>query len=365
MKILIYLSPDIDLSFNEWWKSHLIWEVKYLHKNFDKIYLICQNSKNTIIKDLKNVKIIKVSYFGKIYFRFFYEFFILPLIILALRIKWAKFLIERSRRLGWISSIIFSLLWWKTIYQLNEPIYYEKFIMFFQNIILFIMNKIRNITYVWSYETMNFNLNKKRFIKIDWWVDLEEFKDCKNNYEEKKYDLIYIWSAQKWSNIELLFKIAKKRHDINFLFIFSKKTNFLEKLFQKYWNLNNITILYNVKKEKIKEYISLAKIWIALYELNSEILKKFDYYYSPIKIHEYKACWLPVIATNIWNIKNLVKNCGILINNKEEKILQTIDKLLNNKDLYEKYSENALKEIKEKYNWGKVVEIYLDILLQY
>ena len=43
---IIYLAPDIDISKNEWWKAHVLWEVKYFQNYYDKVFLISKNEKN-------------------------------------------------------------------------------------------------------------------------------------------------------------------------------------------------------------------------------------------------------------------------------------------------------------------------------
>lgn len=357
---IIYLAPDIDLSKNEWWKAHVLGEVKYLQTHYKQVFLIVKNSKkNKLPSGYEGVKVFRIPWFLHLpCFRFRLESGFFIFLALVLRLCWYSALIERSYRLGGIFSIIFCLFWWSAIYQLNEPIYYESYIMPLQNILIKIMGSL-NIVFFWTHESFSYNLPKNKYINGRRWVDYQKIK--KFSAEKKKFDIIYIWSVAKWHSLDQVLSVIKKHSERKFLFITSWHDSYLWQQKEDF-HLSNLTILKGVDNNQIYSYIYQSKIGIALYEKNTDLLEKFDYCYSPIKVHEYKACWLPVIASNIWNLKWLVKNTGILINNTEEEIEKAIELLLKDKKLYEKYSVNAIKETKEKYNWDSICKRYFTLL---
>lgn len=356
---IIYLAPDIDISKNEWGKAHVLWEIKYLQNYFWKVLLITKNSKNLKLWDnYKNVKLLKIpTFLHKPFFRIWLENLVFIFLAIILRLCWYSKLIERSYRLGWLFSIIFCSIWWKWIYQLNEPIFYEPYIMPIQNFIIRVMWHL-NIKFFGTHESFSYNLPKWKY--INWWrgCDLDIINKWKKSF---KYDAIYIWSVAKWHSLWTILTIIKNNPEWKFLFITSWHN---KELWDKknYEELNNLTILENVENEKIYHYIYQSKIWLALYEKNSELLKKFDYCYSPIKVHEYKACWLPIIGSSIWNLVQLVENSWILVNNTISQIESWIDKLLSNDKLYTKLSKNAKQEIIEKYNWDQICKWYYELL---
>ena len=357
---IIYLAPDIDISKNEWWKAHVLWEVKYFQNYFDKVFLISKNEKNIKLwKDYKNVIFLKIPpWLHHPISRLLPEPIFFFFMALFLRAKWYKYLLERSYRLWWWFSIFFCSFWGHSIYEMIEPIYYESFIMPFQNFIIKRMWLFNNIRFLWTYNTFQYNLPKDKYMNCRTWADLELIWDPTS---KKHYDVLYIWSVAKRHSLDSVISIIKNNPKWTFLFITSRRDiNLVNKKTEL--KLDNLTIMENIQNSEIYSYIKQCKIWLALYEKNNDLLKKFDYFYSPIKVHEYKGCWLPVVASNIWTLKELIAESWILVDNSEDEILNAIKKLLNDNKQYYELSENAIKEVKEKYNWDMVCKYFYDIL---
>lgn len=359
-KKIIYLAPDVDISKNEWWKAHVFWEIKYLQNYFDRVFLITQNKKRIKLWDVyKKVKFFRVpSWLHHPLSRLLIEPLFFFFLSLFLRFKWYKYLLERAYRLWWFFSIFFCSFWWHSIYEMIEPIYYEPYIMPIQNIIIKWMWLFKSMKFLWTYDTFQYNIPKKKYQNCWTWADLELIGDMN---KEKKYDVLYIWSVAKWHSLDVVISVVKNNPQWRFLFITSyRDNNLLNK--KNELKLNNLTIMENIKNSEIYSYIKECKIWLALYEKNNDLLKKFDYFYSPIKVHEYKACWLPVIASNIWTLRELVVNSWILVDNSEDDIMEAVNTLLENEELYKQLSRNASIEAKEKYNWDAVCKYFYNIL---
>ncbi|WP_414051191.1 glycosyltransferase [Macrococcus animalis] len=96
-----------------------------------------------------------------------------------------------------------------------------------------------------------------------------------------------------------------------------------------------------------------------------QILQKvnFNHYSaSSNKLYEYMMAHIPVIATNMPEIKNVVEkeNIGIVIEeNNQDQLTKAIIQLYNDESLHEKYKEN-MSVAKEKYNWSKEQKVLLD-----
>jgi glycosyltransferase involved in cell wall biosynthesis len=72
---------------------------------------------------------------------------------------------------------------------------------------------------------------------------------------------------------------------------------------------------------------------------------------------------IPVIATNVGGISELIKNgeTGILVESKKfSSLLDEINKLLKNPILQKKLSENGHKFIIENYTWESLYQKYVD-----
>lgn len=84
---------------------------------------------------------------------------------------------------------------------------------------------------------------------------------------------------------------------------------------------------------------------------------------------EAMACSIPIVASNIGGIPDVVKNGenGLLVQPKDpEALANSIIKLLNNIDFAKKMGKNGRKLVEEKYSWEKIAEmtekIYNEVL---
>lgn len=84
---------------------------------------------------------------------------------------------------------------------------------------------------------------------------------------------------------------------------------------------------------------------------------------SSNKLYEYMMAHVPVIATNMPEIKNVVEKekVGIIIEeNNQEQLTNAITELFNNKSLHKIYKEN-MRIAKIKYNWSNEEKIILNL----
>ncbi len=89
----------------------------------------------------------------------------------------------------------------------------------------------------------------------------------------------------------------------------------------------------------------------------------------PVKLFEYMAAGLPVIASNFPLWKEIVEgdNCGLTVNPLDSReIAGAVEYLIDHPDEAKKMGENGKKAATEKYNWGteskKLLAIYEDLL---
>lgn len=74
----------------------------------------------------------------------------------------------------------------------------------------------------------------------------------------------------------------------------------------------------------------------------------------PVKMFEYMAAGLPVIASNFPLWKEIIEfhNCGICVDpTKPEEIATAIDFLIDNPELAKEMGENGKRAVNEKFNW--------------
>ena len=77
---------------------------------------------------------------------------------------------------------------------------------------------------------------------------------------------------------------------------------------------------------------------------------------------EAASCGVPVVATDDGGPRDIIKNCknGILVDvSKTENISKAINKILDDKDLWRKISENGMKNVRKHYTWKAHAEKYI------
>jgi N-acetyl-alpha-D-glucosaminyl L-malate synthase BshA len=114
--------------------------------------------------------------------------------------------------------------------------------------------------------------------------------------------------------------------------------------------------------------------WILNNDLN-KFYKSADIFVLPslregmgVVLLEAMACGTPVIGSDIGGIKDMIKdgeNGFLAVPGNPEDIAQKIIRLLSNEDLRQKFSDNGLKKVQEKFSWDvvneKFVKIYEDL----
>ena len=84
----------------------------------------------------------------------------------------------------------------------------------------------------------------------------------------------------------------------------------------------------------------------------------------PIKMFEYMAAGLPVIASNIPLWRKIVEGhgCGVCIEPEDPALLgETIEKLLSDEPLRKKMGENGRQAVAERYNWQQEEQVLFDL----
>lgn len=200
-------------------------------------------------------------------------------------------------------------------------------------------------------------ISKGKIYEVPFGVNLKDFKSISNKMHSP-IRLLFVGRFADQKNIPLLIESFKLIIDRN------------------HWNIelnlvgdgeekNKIIALIKEKKLENKVIMHGALRGKKLYETysNSDIFILTSKYESfGIVLIEAMATGLPIIASNILSVKNIIENgkTGLLVKTTPEDFAEAIEKLLNNPELRRKLSENVLEEAK-KYNWNKIVQKFEDI----
>ena len=171
---------------------------------------------------------------------------------------------------------------------------------------------------------------------------------------DKYFKVIWTGSSRyTWQGFNIILRVAEKMSNIDKKVVFiiiTEKNN----LSHHYFDAKNIVVLDKKEYSVLPPYIASANAGLCLYH-NYKWNGKF--YFSPLKLFDYMACGLPVIATNIGQIAEVIndRENGILVEgNDVNKIVNDILFLKNNPEISKEISQEARNCIESYYNWPRV-----------
>jgi sucrose-phosphate synthase len=92
--------------------------------------------------------------------------------------------------------------------------------------------------------------------------------------------------------------------------------------------------------------------------VNAALIEPFG-----LTLIEAAACGIPVVATDDGGPRDIIGNCrnGILVDVSDtKKISEAINKIIDDKNLWNEFSENGIKKVRRYYTWNAHVESYLE-----
>ncbi|RLE32985.1 glycosyltransferase family 1 protein, partial [Candidatus Acetothermia bacterium] len=138
----------------------------------------------------------------------------------------------------------------------------------------------------------------------------------------------------------------------------------LDGLIQKYSLERDLSIPGPVPHENIFEILVQSHIGIAALHPDPNYVESL-----PVKLFEYMAAGLPVIASNFPLWKEIVEGneCGLTVDPLNPKeIAETIEYLVKHPEERKRMGENGKRAVKEKYNWEqeakKLLAVYERLL---
>ena len=208
-------------------------------------------------------------------------------------------------------------------------------------------------------------VKNNNIIPIATGVEEEDFKNADRNIIRRKYNiaedeilLLLISRLTEEKNIKFVFEavkdILKNNNKIKFLvagggYLITKLKNLCEE--EKI--TDKVFFSGEVKREEIKNYYAAGDIFV--YGSKSET--------QGMIITEAMYMGLPIVAVDATGIKSLVLNNsnGFLVSEDEEEFTNAILKLVNDKDLRNKFSENSAHIARMKFTASVCAERMLEV----
>ncbi len=194
----------------------------------------------------------------------------------------------------------------------------------------------------------------KRFLKLNPCSEMirnfplfSEFENIQSD-SKKENEVCYIGSitAERGvlNMIEAMKKIPAK---LNLAGVFGTEKLFEETQKIKGWG--NVIFHGSISRKEVAAILSRSKTGLVFFLPLPNHINAY-----PIKIFEYMAAGVPVVASNFPLWKEIVEGnkCGICVDPDNTKaIADAVNSLLYNETLAQQMGANGKKAIKEKYNW--------------
>jgi len=191
--------------------------------------------------------------------------------------------------------------------------------------------------------------------------------DLKNEFERNMV-LLYVGGLTKdrgtLESIQALQKIVKKVPNAKLVFLGEFKggaeykeevISYVEKKnFDRYVEFSGY-----VPHEDVVEYMNMAKVGTLFLQPIPRYINAVS-----IKLFEYMACGLPVVASNFPAISRVVKeaDCGILVDPTDvDEIADAMVYMLEYPEEAKRMGENGRRAVEEKYNWERMEERLLEL----
>ena len=382
---LIYLAIDVDYPGFHGGSTHVGEATDSLVKMCDTVYLVCKwRAGQKLLEKKQNKIIIRVPSINipvlRMILYFLSSWMIAVFLILS---KQVDVVYERARIFGGGGIVAGHLLNRKTIYEIIEPYiiipviqgtikknsWVEREMVGWHK---YIGARASRVTTTHKSAIDGINPNKVLFIHTG--ANPEKFKPMNADDIRKKYaltrekTLLYIGSFTEWHACEAMIKataqMVKKDKKVKLMMIgHGQQYNLSIRLAERLGVLGNVIFVGKISMEQVPKYINAADVCFALFDRRYPPFKKLGYYYSPIKIHEYKACAKAIIASRYPQIKELVKQNvnGLLVDEtKVDEVTKAVKILLRNPKLAQKMGKKNREEVEKIYNWDYFNEKILE-----
>lgn len=364
---ILYSAPDIDIAAGHGGSGHVTGVLQALHKARHDVTVIVQHTQRTwngmrvIPYKRPTFRIIRAlfAYFIPFFIAFYY-----------CATRKTDLVYERAKIFG--GGAVSAARLWRipSVYEMNEPIPFalgkegwkDHFIGWWHR-----RSARRATLTTGTHDSFFTGLDTTRCLLIDYGTDPALFTPT-HWHGQKAKTILYTGSFATWHAcdhvIEAARILAKKHKDIHFLLLGTgDQWQTCNDLVKKYRLGTTVSLPGKVAHDLIPGYIQEATICLALFDRNYPLFTKYDYFYSPIKVHEYKACGKPVVASDIGNLRRIVRDGvnGLLVNEKDPAaIAHAIQHLLENQKLYARISRRNRDDIEEIYNWETINQQILD-----
>ncbi|HOK38138.1 MAG TPA: glycosyltransferase [Bacteroidales bacterium] len=210
---------------------------------------------------------------------------------------------------------------------------------------------------------------RERFLKINPnTTDINNFPKINdilyhNNWDEKELAIAYIGGIFKTRGILETLE-AIKDSNIKLLLAGKFSPESFETECRNHPGWKNVNYFGFLDRNGINNILKQARIGMVILENTPSYIVSL-----PVKMFEYMAAGLPVMASDFELWKSIIEteNCGICVNQKDvNEINQKLNQIIFNTELLKKMGKNGRNAVINKYNWSleekKLISFYKNLI---
>ncbi len=231
---------------------------------------------------------------------------------------------------------------------------------------------IITISSILSKRLIHKGVPEKKVLVLDGAVDISRFElinENKNQIRKKlnlpidKKIILYAGSLSKERGIDTIIKAAHELKGNGYIFVIIggniKQIKYWKIIMKKKDLSANLFFLGYKQNRIIPLYLKSADILLAPYSINCLTVK----WMSPIKIFEYMASGVPIIASDVKRIKEICnkKECLFFNADNHRDLSKKIEHLIQNENVQKSLVEKSLKKVKNhtyEKRCKKILEVF-------
>ncbi|MCX6731757.1 MAG: glycosyltransferase family 4 protein [Candidatus Parcubacteria bacterium] len=220
-----------------------------------------------------------------------------------------------------------------------------------------------------DFYVQKYNIDEDKILVASDAVDLKEFditiskKEARQKLNLPKNKRIILYSGSfylyDWKGIDVLLGAAKYFDD-KYLFVLvgGAEKEILE--IKEKFNLKNILLIGHQPHSLIPIFLKAADVLVLPNKKGDANSEKYT---SPMKLFEYMASGVPIVASDLPSIREILnKNNAVLVEpNNPAALTERIKNMLQNPELADKISKQAYLDV-QNYTWEKRAEKILDFV---
>jgi glycosyltransferase involved in cell wall biosynthesis len=222
--------------------------------------------------------------------------------------------------------------------------------------IVFISNELKKV-YLKKYG--KFLANKNMVIAPDASDEQPNFTETLDLHGQADFNICYIGSFYKGRGLRLILDIAESVPEAGF-HLFGGTANHVDKLKRK--SLKNVYFYGFIPPAQTYKIRNAADILLMPYQKEVRVAQntsETSQWMSPVKLFEYMSSRKPIISSNHKVLQEVLKhnhNCLLCEPDDVGQWLQAIHQLKENRQLYDRISEEAYRDFLDRYTWDKRIK---------